>query len=163
MISAVLLIVADQLLRALLPANHILVDESHKPQGMRSVLEVEIKSLTMLLIANSNALFLSIILQYQLLQKQKCSLVSHFLSNLNLRLPQMRRVGTLTIVTLQILNNKFNYKLLLEYGSCLHFFLNRQSNFKTPRVWLSPNKTSIQHFYSLKSLDMLKAKSQELR
>ena len=129
---------------------------------MRSVHEMEVQTLSMFLISYSGTFLLSVVLKDELLQKEECSFVVDRLSDLHLRLPQVRRVGTLTIVTLQILNNKFNYKLLLEYGSCLHFFLNRQSNFKTPRVWLSPNKTSIQHFYSLKSLDMLKAKSQEL-
>lgn len=47
-------------------------------------------------------------LQNELLQEQECTLVTDALSELNLRLPSMRRVGLLAVVALQVLDDELD-------------------------------------------------------
>lgn len=48
------------------------------------------------------------------------------LSELDLRLPSMRRVGLLAVVALQVLDHELHLERLLQQSVRLHFFLHCQ-------------------------------------
>ena len=110
---------------------NIIFNEVNESLSVRSVLELKVYTLTTILLSYIDALLLSIMLQYHLLKEKECSFVINFLSNLDLWLPEMRRVCLFTIITLQILNNEFHYKSLLEKGTVQNLFLNSNFNFKS--------------------------------
>ena len=85
-----------------------------------------------------------VVLQDQLLEKQEGSLVMDALPQLHLRLPSVRRISLLTVVTLQILDQKLDLERLLEKRIDLHFFLNGQLDFDSARVRLSPDKRRVE-------------------
>ena len=97
-----------------------------------------------------------------MLKEEVGSLVIDFLTDLNLRLPQMRRVNPFAIITLQVLHLEFNHKSLLNLGIAHHFFLNGKFDLELPRVWLCPNKLCIDHLDPAETFDMLQAELQQL-
>ena len=123
MIGAILLVMAYELLCALFSHNYVLIDEIDQSQSMGSMLKVEVQALSVSFVTDSNALLLSVVLENELLQEEECPLVSNLLPDLDLRLPQVRRVSPFAVVTLQILDYKLHYKLLLQNGTWLNFLL----------------------------------------
>ena len=97
---------------------------------MRSVAELEVDTVATFFALNVTAFLCGIMLEDELFKEQECSFMVDLLSNLHLRLPQMRRVNSLAILTLQILNKKFNNKSLLNLHSTNYFFLNGYLNFE---------------------------------
>mmetsp|Transcript_33080 Transcript_33080/g.57971 ORF Transcript_33080/g.57971 Transcript_33080/m.57971 type:complete len:200 (-) Transcript_33080:15-614(-) len=84
------------------------------------------------------------ILQYQLLQIQKCPFMPHTLSNLHQNLPRTLTKRRLTFRTLLIPHYKINNKRLLQYSPpTLHLSLNRKPNLKPHRMRLRPHPRSI--------------------
>mmetsp|Transcript_13990 Transcript_13990/g.17713 ORF Transcript_13990/g.17713 Transcript_13990/m.17713 type:complete len:292 (-) Transcript_13990:31-906(-) len=122
------------------------------------VLEVE----TFVHLLDADGLLVSSMAQNQLLQKHERPLVGHALSHLDLSLPSMRRVGLLTVITLQVLNDELNLEGLLEERVCLHLFLHSQFDFNTTRVRLCPDEGRVEQFDSFETLDVLEAKSEKL-
>lgn len=114
---------AYELLCALFSHNYVLIDEIDQSQSMGSMLKVEVQALSVSFVTDSNALLLSVVLENELLQEEECPLVSNLLPDLDLRLPQVRRVSPFAVVTLQILDYKLHYKLLLQNGTWLNFLL----------------------------------------
>lgn len=163
MVSAVLLIVTDQLFRVSGLAGHLVLDEVDEPLGVGPVLEMEIQALSVGFVPDVDAFFLSVVLQDKLLQEQECSFVVHFLSHLHLTLPQMRCVGFLTVITLLVSNYEFAHESLLEKGSIQNFFLDRDFYLESSTVGLSPDEWGVNHFYSLQTLNMFETEGKQLR
>lgn len=67
---------------------------------MRSVTELKVDTMTSFLALNIAAFFCGIMLENELFKEQECSFVVDLLSDLYLRLPEMRRVNSLTIFAL---------------------------------------------------------------
>ena len=95
---------------------------------MGSVAELEIDAVASRFTLNTGTLLSGIIFQNQLLKEKEGSLVVHALAHLNLRLPEMRCVHSLTIVALEVLNNEVDNKSLLYSGVIHHFLLYRHLN-----------------------------------
>ena len=87
------------------------------------MLEQEVKALAVILVLHANALFLSFMLENQLLEPEERALVGDFLTDLNLRLPQMGRVRLLAVVALEVLNDELDDQVLLEHGVGHHLLL----------------------------------------
>ena len=83
MVSTILLIVGYQLLSMYRLADQIFINEGGKPLGVRSMLEMEVQSLAMILISNIDDLVCCVMLQNHLLQEQECSFVVDSLSDLD--------------------------------------------------------------------------------
>ena len=112
---------ADQLGRLLFSADDIILDEFAESHPVRPVLEQEVQALAMLLILHTDAFVIRSMLQDQLLQEQEGTFVGDFLTDLDLRLPEMRRVCLLAFVALKILDKKFDNHVLLKDGAAEHF------------------------------------------
>ena len=65
-----------------------------------------------------------VVLQNQLLEIQEGSFVVDALPQLHLRLPSVRCICLLAVVTLKILHEKFDLECLLKKRIRLNFFLN---------------------------------------
>ena len=89
---------------------------------------------------NGNGIHMSIMLQNQLFQKQKCSLVRHFLSNLDSSPPSICSVGSGTVWTLHRNNNVFYFESLLNNSICHGFSLHGKFNSNTSRMGFCPNE-----------------------
>jgi hypothetical protein len=100
MIIAALLIVTDQLFGILRLASDLVLNEAYKSLGVRSMLELEVKPLSVLFASNVGTLLLCIILENKLFQEQESPFVIDLLSNLNLTLPQVRCVCFLAVIAL---------------------------------------------------------------
>jgi len=74
----------------------------------------------------------------------------------------MRRVHSLAILTLQILNNIFNNESLLNLHTANYFFLNGYLNFELLGMRLCPDERSINELDSTEALDMLETKLEKL-
>ena len=79
----------------------------------------------------------------QLFQIQKGSLVTDTLSNLDERFPSTLSKFRLTIDALLIANDVFHHEGLLQDGTVLNFFLNRQANLESHRMWFGPDPARI--------------------
>jgi len=130
---------------------------------MGSVTELEVNTMTSFFALNVTALFCCIMFKNELFQEQECSFVIDLLSDLHLWLPQMRRVHSLAILTLQILNNIFNNESLLNLHAANYFFLNGYLNFELLGMRLCPDERSINELDSTEALDMLETKLEKLR
>lgn len=62
--------------------------------------------------------FVRIVLQDELFQKQECSLVLYFLSNLHRSLPSILCCQSSTFIALLVWNNILYFKYLLQDGAC---------------------------------------------
>jgi hypothetical protein len=98
----------DQLSGVCVSLEEVITDELNQSRSMRSVLELEVETLATVLFLDTDTLCLSIVLHDQLLEVQKGSLMVNSLSDLNLCLPMMGCVCFFAIVTLIIIDNKFN-------------------------------------------------------
>lgn len=74
----------DQLSGMIVSLKEMVPDETYKSSGMRPVLELEVETVTTMLLSNTDTLCLGIVLHDHLLEEQKGSLMVHSLSNLNL-------------------------------------------------------------------------------
>ena len=88
--------------------------------ALRLVLEIE----TFVHLLDSYGLLVSGMSQNKLLEEEEGALVGHALPHLDLSLPGMWSVRNLTVVTLEVLYNKFDLEALLQESVCLHLFLN---------------------------------------
>jgi len=149
----VLLVVGDQLHGAAVSHHEVLLDELDQAFSVRVALVLEVKPIWRL--NNTNRFFVGVVLQNQLLQKQKCALVSHSLPHLNLARPGVRCPCLLTIVALLILYNEFYIESLLEQGAALNFLLYREFYFDSATVRLGPNKFSVDKFNLLETFHLL--------
>ena len=77
-----MLVVTDQLLRALVLSDKVSIDELNESVGMRVLLVLEVKSI--MHFSDSDCLFMSTMLQNKLFEIQKCLLVLNSLSDLYL-------------------------------------------------------------------------------
>ena len=66
-IGSALFIMANQLFRVLLPAQHVILDEIRQTKSMRPVFKLKIETVSAIFLLDVLALLLSIVLQYQLL------------------------------------------------------------------------------------------------
>lgn len=130
---------------------------------MWPMFELEIKSMASRLLLNPNTLGLSVMLHDQLLQVQKCSLVINFLSHLNLGLPVMRSVSFFAIITLIVLDHKFNHDGLLNGCSSFNFLLHCHLNLKSFRMGFRPQKSGVDQLHSLEPFHLLEAKGEQFR
>jgi len=147
--------VRDQLLSAAVSHYEVLHDELDQTFGMRITLVLEIKPVWSL--NNTNCFLMGVVLQNQLLQKQKCTLVSNSLPHLNLASPGVRCPCLLTIFALLVLNHEFYLESLLKQRATLYFLLNSQFYFYSTTVRLCPNKFSVDKFNFLETFHLLKA------
>ena len=161
MISGSLFIMRNQLLSMLIPLKEIISDEINKPLGMWPMFELEVKSMASRLLLNSNTLGLSIMFHDQLLKVQKCSLVINSLSHLNLGLPVMGSVSFFAIVTLIILDDKFNHDSLLNGCSSINLFLHCDLNFESLGVGFCPQEGGVDQLHSLESFHLLEAEGEQ--
>ena len=86
-VSSILLVMTYKLLSVLFLAKYIVFYEISKSLSMRSVLKVEVKTLSKVFLSNVNYFFSCIVLQNHLFKEQKGSLMIYLLSHLNLTLP----------------------------------------------------------------------------
>ena len=163
MVGATLLIMADKLLGVLLLANDLIFYKLHKSLSVRPVVEPEVDSLPVVLFLDACALLLHVVLEDQLLQEKECALVLDFLSDLDLTLPEMRRVSLLALIALQVLDDELDHKGLLQHGAIEHLLLNCHFDLESSGVWFCPDESSVDHFDSLQTLHMLQAERQQLR
>jgi hypothetical protein len=105
--------VRDKLLGMLFLTDDMLFDEVSESLSVRSMVEMEVETLTKVLLFDVDDLISCVMLDDHLFEEQECSLVINLLSNLDLRLPQMRGVSLFTSITLQIGDNILNYECLL--------------------------------------------------
>ena len=70
----------------------------------------------------------------------------------------MRSPSSLTVVTLQVGDNKLHNERLLQHGATHYLFLDRHLDLKAAGVGLGPNPRSVDHLDSFKTLHVLKAK-----
>ena len=152
----------DQLLGVLFPAQHILLNEVHKSLGVRPMLELEVKTTTVILVPDVCALLSCSVFQNHLLQEQEGSLVINLLSNLDLRLPEMGRVCFLAFFTLEVAHDELNHESLLKQSSVEDLFLDCKLDLESSGMGLGPNETCIDHLHSLQSFDVLEAQTQKL-
>lgn len=129
MVSIVLLLVRHKLLRGFLPGDHVVVYEVHEADGVGPVPELKVDAVAALLALDRRAPFGSIVLQNELLKVEEGTLVVHSLANLHLRLPEMRRVDSLAVVTLEVLDDELADERLLEFGAVENLFLNGELDF----------------------------------
>ena len=97
-----------------------------------------------------------------MLEIQESSFVVHSLPQLHLSPPCVRRISLLTVVALKVLNDELDLECLLKKRVHLHFFLNSQLDFYSPRVRLCPNKSRVEQFDSLEAFDVLEADGEQL-
>ena len=100
MIIAALLIVTDQLFGVLRLTSDLILNKANESLRVRSMFELKVKPLSVLLASNVSTLFLCIILKNQLFQEQESPFVIDLLSYLNLTLPQVRCVCFLAVIAL---------------------------------------------------------------
>ena len=151
----------NQLLGAAMSHYEVLLDELNQAFCVRVALVLEVKAIWCL--NNTNCFFVGVVLQNQLLQKQKCALVCHSLAHLNLTVPSVRCPGLLTIVALLVLYDELYVEGLLEQSAALNFLLDGKFNFDSATMRLCPNKFSVDKFNFLKSFHLLEAKSEQVR
>lgn len=163
MVRAVLLIMRNQLLGLLLLLHHIVINVVNEANSVRSMSELEVEALTMLFVDNTDALFLRIALENQLLEEQERSFVIDILANLHLTLPQMGRVRTLAVIALQIHDDEFDDERLLQQSAIHDFPLHGELHLETTRVGLRPDEACVDHLDALQSLRVLQADGQQLR
>jgi hypothetical protein len=95
----------NQLARDISFAHEVLLNEVNHVSSMPLVLVLEIKAFRHFL--NVDRLKVGVVLQNQLFKVEHGSLMSHSLSQLNLRLPSMGRPHLLAVVTLPIVDFEF--------------------------------------------------------
>ena len=109
-VNSILFVVRHKLLTLFALANNVVSDEFLQDSSVGHVDEVEVEAT--LSVLDINTFFLHVVFHNKLLQKKECSLVSHLLSHLNLRVPFVRSVCGLTIFALKVLDIVFNNQLL---------------------------------------------------
>ena len=162
-VSGILLVVRDELRGLLGPAGNIVLNEFEEVQSYHFVGEVKVNSSINLL--DIKTLLVHFMLQNKLLQKQKCPLVRHFLTDLDLSLPFVRRVGLFARVALEVLDPKLNRKTTLQLKTILRNLpLNSDLDLNDFRVRLCPNKARVHQLHVLReALDLLEAVGHHLR
>ena len=158
--SVTLKILRDQLLGLLEPARHAPLDEVDQPVPVRLVLELEINTVVHLL--DAQTLLGRVVLDDQLLEEQERALVVDSLSKLHLRDPQVRRVGLLAVVALEVHDHELDDEALLEERAVEHLLLDGQLDLDALGVGLGPDEARVDQLHSLEAVDVLEADGEEL-
>lgn len=153
----------NKLFGVLFAANNVVIHEVNEPLGVRTVVEVEVNTLTKVLLLHVNNFLSSVVLQNELFKEQEGSLVLYILSDLHLTMPQVRGIGFLARIALKVLDYKFDNENLLQKSSTEDVLLNGQLDLESLGVSLSPDEVGVNKLHTLQTLDVLHAVRQQLR
>jgi len=124
---ASLLIVRDELAGGLVPSYKSCHDEANDAIGIALTFVLEVEALSAL--SNGDGFIMGTVSQNELLQVQEGAFMMNALPHLDLCLPCMRRVRLLTVITLLVLDGKFDLESLLEERVRLNLLLHRKLDF----------------------------------
>ncbi len=109
-----------------------------------------------------NALFVGVVLEYELLQQEKRLLMRHTLPHLHQGAPRVVGVGTLARVALLVVNNKLHREHLLQPHAVQHFLLDGQLHFQPFGMRLRPDEAGVHELDLGEAIDFLEAHGQQL-
>ena len=150
----------DELSAGLVTGDEVGHDELNDSVRVRVLLVLEIE--TVMDLSNGDGFFVGVVSHDHLFQIEESTLMVDALSELDLRLPSMGRVGLLTVRALQVRNDELNLESLLKQGVSLDFLLDRQLYLYSTRMRFSPDKGRVEKLHSFHTFDVFEAKGEEL-
>lgn len=113
------------------------------------MVEVEIETLAEVFLLDVDDLISNTGFEDHLLEEQESPLVINFLSDLNLRVPEMWRVCFLAITTLKVLDDEIDRECLLQQRAGQDFLLDSNLDLESFGMSLCPDEVGVDEFDAL--------------